>query len=163
MLAIQAELQLKIGSQFWEKGDEDKALEGKDSKGHRFEGAAKEDRGKSVNMKELTPDFPYFKHRKEDEEIPVMRQLKTRITPEEIKEKVGKEIEDKRLARKLGIYLSRKYSGRKIKEIANMFGKIGDTGASQIYWRVEKARKNDNSFDTIIKRLEKKIMSNVET
>lgn len=44
-----------------------------------------------------------------------------------------------------------------------MYGKIRDTGASQIYWRVEKARKNDNSFDTIIKRLEKKIMSNVET
>ena len=34
---------------------DEKALERKDSKGHRFEDTAKEDRCKSVNMKELTP------------------------------------------------------------------------------------------------------------
>lgn len=41
LLKILSELSLRIGSQFWEKGDVEKALEGKDSKGHRFEDAAK--------------------------------------------------------------------------------------------------------------------------
>lgn len=100
----------------------------------------------------------FIQHRQEDEEVPVLRQLKTRISPEEIKGKVEREIKDKGLARKLGVYLSRKYTGRKLKDIASIYGKIGDTGISQIYCRVETARENDNSLDSLIRRLEKKIM-----
>lgn len=100
----------------------------------------------------------FIKHRQEDEEIPVLRQLKTRITPEEIKGKIEEEIKDKKLARKLGIYLSRKYTGEKLKEIASSYGKIGDTGVSQIYCRVVKAIKEDRGLDRIIRGLEKKIM-----
>lgn len=37
------------------------------------------------------------------------------------------------------------------------------TGISQIYCRAEKAIKKDNSLDRIIRRLERKIMWNVET
>lgn len=85
-------------------------------------------------------------------------QLKTRITPEEIKEKVEEDIKDKKLARKLSIYLSRKYTGEKLKEIASIYGKIGDTGVSQVCCRVEKATKEDSSLERIIRRLEKKIM-----
>jgi REP element-mobilizing transposase RayT len=105
----------------------------------------------------------FIKDRQEDEEIPVLRQLKERIAIEDIKEKVEEDIKDERLVRKLGIYLSRKHTGRKLKEIASVYSKIRDTGISQIYSRVEKARKKDNNLDGIIRRLEKKIMSNVET
>ncbi len=93
----------------------------------------------------------------------MLKQLKTRITPEEIKEKVEEEIKDKKLARKVGIYFSRKYTGKKLKEIASIYGKLGDTGVSQIYLRVVKAIKEDRGLDRIIRGLEKKIMSNVET
>jgi hypothetical protein len=58
----------------------------------------------------------------------VLWQLRTRITPEEIKEKVEEEVKDERLARKLGIYFSCKYTGKKLKEIADIFGGIGDSG-----------------------------------
>lgn len=100
----------------------------------------------------------FIQHKQDDEEMPMLRQLKTGISPEEIKKKVENEIKDKRLAKKLGIYLSRKHTDRKLKEMANIFGKIGDTGISQIYCRVERAREKDNSLDKIIRRLEKKIM-----
>lgn len=100
----------------------------------------------------------FIKHRPEDEEIPALKQLKTRITPEEIKEKVEEEIKDKKLGRKLGIYLSRKYTGKKLKDIARIYGRIGDTGVSQIYFRVLKAIKEDRGLDRIIRGLEKKVM-----
>jgi chromosomal replication initiation ATPase DnaA len=93
----------------------------------------------------------------------VLKQLKKRITTEEIKEKVEDEIKDKKLARKLGIYLSRKYTGEKLKEIASIYGKVGDTGVSQIYLRVVKAMKENKGLNRIIIGLEKKIMWNVET
>jgi len=99
----------------------------------------------------------------EDAEIPVLRQLRTRITPEEIKEKVEEEVEDKRLARKLGIYFSRKYTGKKLKEIANIFGGIGDTGVSQICRRVKEAIKKEKRLKKLIRRLGNRIMWNVET
>ena len=105
----------------------------------------------------------FIKHRPEDEEIPMLKQLKTRMTPEEIKEKVEEEIKDKKLARKLAIYFSRKYTGEKLKGIASIYGNLGDTGVSQIYLRVVKAIKEDRGLDRIIRGLEKKIMSNVET
>jgi len=105
----------------------------------------------------------FIEHRPEDEEIPALRQLRTRITPEEIKGNVEEEIQDKKLARKLGIYLSRKYTGKKLKEIANIYGKIGDTGISQICCRVEKAIKENSRLEKITRGLEQKIMCNVET
>jgi len=105
----------------------------------------------------------FIRNRKDDEEIPVLRQLNVKITPEKIKERVEEEVRDQRFARKLGIYLSRKYTGQRLKAIASLFGRIGDTGVSQIYHRVEKARERDKSLDQVIRRLEKKIMSNVET
>jgi len=105
----------------------------------------------------------FIQHRQEDAEIPVLRQLRTRITPEEIKEKVEEEVKDERLARKLGIYFSRKYTCKKLKEIADIFGGIGDTGVSQIYRRVKEAIKKEKSLERLIRRLENGIMWNVET
>lgn len=45
----------------------------------------------------------FIKNREEDEEIPILRQLKERITPEEIKKRTEREVNDKKLARKIGI------------------------------------------------------------
>jgi len=99
----------------------------------------------------------------EDAEILVLRQLRTRITPEEINEKVEEEVKDKRLARKLGIYFSRKCTNQKLKEIADIFGGIGDTGVSRIYRRVKEAIKKEKRLERLIKRLENGIMWNVKT
>lgn len=105
----------------------------------------------------------FIKQRREDAEIPSLRLLKTKITPEEIKEKVEGQIKDEKLAKKLSIYLSRKYTDRKLKEIARIYGKMGDTGVSQVYLRVQRARESDKSLDKTIKKIEKTIMCNVET
>jgi hypothetical protein len=43
-----------------------------------------------------------------------------------------------------------------------VYGKVEDTGVSQIYLRVVKAIKEDRGLDRIIRRVEKEIMSNVE-
>jgi len=44
-----------------------------------------------------------------------------------------------------------------LKEIANINGERGDTGANQTCRRVEKARKRDNKMDNIITDLKKVI------
>jgi REP element-mobilizing transposase RayT len=105
----------------------------------------------------------FIKNREEDDEIPILRQLKERITPEEIKKMTELEVKNQKLARKTGIYLSRKHTGKKLKEIAGVFKNIGDTGVSHLHYRMEKERKEDRLLDRTIKKLEKAIMSSVET
>jgi hypothetical protein len=105
----------------------------------------------------------FIKNREEDDEIPILRQLKERITPEEIKKMTEREVKDQKLARKIGIYLSRKHTGKKLKEIAGVFKNIGDTGVSHLHYRMEQERKEDRLLDRTIKKLEKAIMSSVET
>ena len=99
----------------------------------------------------------FINGRKEDSEIPALRRPKTKITPERIREIVEEEIGDRKLARKLAIYLSRKYTGRKLKEIASIYGAIGDTGISQVYRRVKETRARDKKLDDIVTELEKQI------
>ena len=61
---------------------------------------------------------------KDASEIPVIKKFQTPgPDPARIKEIIDREFTDKRLKRKIGIYLTRKYSQHKLKSIAKLFGK----------------------------------------
>jgi len=101
-----------------------------------------------------------FLKNKKDKEIPQIKQLKVVRTPEEIDRMVKQHIDDEKLARKISVYLIRKYTDRKLSEIGQYCG-ISDAGASQISYRLERQRKKDRKLDLLITKIEK--MSNVET
>ena len=58
------------------------------------------------------------------------------------------------IAGSLGIYLCRKYKGGKFKEIAGLYGGIGDTGIGQVYSGVQKRTERDDNLDGIIRKFE---------
>lgn len=72
-------------------------------------------------------------------------------------ENVEKEVADKRLSRRIAIYLTRKLTSKTLNEIANFYGKIGDTGISQICRRVESKRAEDKSFNKLIAKIEDRL------
>ena len=101
-----------------------------------------------------------FLKNKKDKEIPQIKQLKVTISPEKIEQIVKQHIDDEKLARKIAVYLIRKYTEKKLSEIGQYCG-ISDAGASQISYRLERQRENDKKLDLLITEIEK--MSNVET
>lgn len=105
-------------------------------------------------------DYIYEKYikGKKDEEIPALRELKVcpglKYIKAEVKKKVGL---DAILRRKIGVYLSRKYTQEKLKEIGKFYGGLGDTGVGQICLRTDQARKKDRQLDKLILEIEKRI------
>lgn len=92
---------------------------------------------------------------KVDEEIPVLKELKEKISAERITQRTEVEIKDKKLCRKISIYLTRKYTDKKLLEIAQYYGRISDAGVSGLYHRVEEQRKKDKKLDLLISEIEK--------
>ena len=98
--------------------------------------------------------------KEEDAEIPLIRVLKKEkeVGLKEIRKKVAEKIkEDKRLRRSVEIYLSRKYTSKKLKEIGIFFGGIKDTAVSHAYKRMEEKRKRDKKIDKLLRSVEKEI------
>ena len=92
-----------------------------------------------------------------DREIPDIERLKKRACLTDITAKVKEAVQDKKLSRKIAIYLSRKYTGKTLDEIASFYGSIGDTGVSQLCIRLEREIKEDQKLKALINRLEKGI------
>jgi len=101
---------------------------------------------------------------KEESEIPVLRAVKVRAQPsmENIRSKVERCVtNDKRLARCLSIYLSRKYTRKTLNEIASFFGAIKYTGVSQVWRRMEIRRGGDKKIERLLADLEAAIANSV--
>jgi len=99
-------------------------------------------------------------NKSDNTECPVLKLLKERNVPtlEMINQLVTKNIKnDYRLRRKISIYLSRKYSQKKLSEIASFHGKIGYAGVSQVYRRLEQNRKRKAKLNGLIKAIEKQL------
>jgi hypothetical protein len=97
-----------------------------------------------------------FMEGKDPSEIPVIKKFSPPgPDPLRIKEIVDREFANRRLKRKLGIYLIRKYSQHKLKDIAKLFGRISDAGISQSFYRTEKERNEDSHLAGEIQRAEK--------
>ena len=96
-------------------------------------------------------------NKKEDNEIPEIRQLRRINEPtlEDIYTLVYKLIkDDKRLQRKCAIYLSRKYTQKTLKEIAEFYGGMYYTSVSQNIRRTEALRKENKDIDILLGLIE---------
>lgn len=101
-----------------------------------------------------------FVDNEQNSETPIINELKRRKEPalETIKALAEESIgQDRRLRRRISLYLSRKYTQKTLNDIAGFYGKIKDTGVSQAFLRIEKARGEDKGLDKFITRLEKKL------
>ena len=97
---------------------------------------------------------------KNDSELPILKEVKCKEGPsmEYIRSTVNKIIgHDKRLARSVSIYLSRKYTQKTNNEIATFYGKIGYTGVSQTYRRMEDRRGENRDLEKLITTIDNKI------
>ena len=66
-----------------------------------------------------------------DRAVPGIRQFKSKPEPEEILKAVAAIMsENEKLARQVGMYLCHKYSGKKLREIGNLFG-VGETAIAE--------------------------------
>ena len=99
---------------------------------------------------------------KEDKAVPVIRdiQRESEMGKEEMEKIVRTEIEGEKEIRKITIYLLKKYTHKRLEEIAGSYENITYSGVSVLYKRVEERRKRDRRFDKMIGRIEK--MSNVK-
>ena len=103
----------------------------------------------------------------EDPEIPVMRKLRCNNPPsiKDISNAVKENVQNnKRLEKKVSIYLAKKYTGMPLCGIADFYGNLKYKTVSKICERTEKQRKKDKVFDAMLRQIEETIeMSNVET
>lgn len=99
---------------------------------------------------------------KEDKAIPVIRdiQREKEMGKEEVEKIVRTEFEGEKEIRKITIYLLRKYTQRRLEDIAGSYENMTYSGVSVLCKRVEEKRKRDKRFDRMIERVEK--MSNVK-
>lgn len=96
---------------------------------------------------------------KQNPEIPIINKLEHRKEPSlaKIKTLVEDSIKDnKKLRRKVTLYLARKYTQQTLNDIAVFYGKIKDTGVGQAFKRTEEARKKNKELDKLLAGLEKK-------
>jgi REP element-mobilizing transposase RayT len=93
-------------------------------------------------------------------EVPVINELKRRKEPslEKIKKLVEENIDgNKKLQRRLSLYLSRKHTQKTLNNIAAFYGRIKDTGVSQAFSRTENARGEDKGLDKLLVKLEMRL------
>lgn len=90
-----------------------------------------------------------------DRDVPAIRKLSLGPSVDAIIETVGVLAGNNRLATKAGIYLSRKYSGARLKEIGERFG-IGESGVSQMSRRFAQELERDNGLMKLVDKNERK-------
>jgi REP element-mobilizing transposase RayT len=101
----------------------------------------------------------FLSTKKPDKELPALKELVKKTTIQDIFEEVELAFtKDKVLARNVKMYLSQRYSGKKLKEIGLHFG-IGESGVSQASKRVAQKIEKDKKLKKKIDRLDKKINS----
>lgn len=97
---------------------------------------------------------------RDNPEIPVLNEVKYKEGPsmEYIRSTVEKLVgHNKRLARSVSMYLSRKYTQKTNNEIAAFYGNIGYTGVSQACRRIEDRRVKDRNLEKLIITLDCKM------
>jgi len=96
----------------------------------------------------------YLSYQKEDKNIPALKVLKKKITMENISDEVDEIIrDDARLNRNVKIYLTQRYTGKKLDDIGEHFG-IGGSGVCQAGRRIGGQVESDKSLAKTIKKIE---------
>ena len=68
---------------------------------------------------------------------------------------VEKKINNPKLSRNIAIYLIRKHTPSKLKDIAAMYDGIGDAGVSALFNRIKRKREENKKFRELIGNMEK--------
>jgi len=99
----------------------------------------------------------YLSDQKEDKGLPALKALARKATIEDISNEVDKSIkDDKKLARNIKIYFSRRLTGERLDDIGRYFG-IGGSGVCQMGRRIAMQMEQDVKFAKLIKKTEDKM------
>jgi len=99
----------------------------------------------------------YLSDQKEDKGLPALKALARKATIEDISNEVDKSIkDDKKLARNIKIYFSRRLTGERLDDIGRYFG-IGGSGVCQMGRRIAMQMEQDVKFAKLIKKIEDKM------
>ncbi len=99
----------------------------------------------------------YLSGKKEDKNVPALKELSKKTTLEEIFDETGKVFKTQpALARNVKMYLSQRYSGMYLKEIGKHF-EIGESGVSQASRRITLRLKKEKKLRKQIEMIEKKL------
>ena len=99
----------------------------------------------------------YLAGKKEDRNIPSIKALSDRVSADDIYEAVENVSgDDPVLARNIKIYLVKRFTGKRLKEIGREFG-IGESGVSQTCRRMEKRIEKDKELKKKISIIRKRL------
>jgi hypothetical protein len=95
----------------------------------------------------------YLTGLKDDKDLPTLKTLKREISIETISDEVEKEIKDNmKLSRNLKIYLSQKFTGKRLDDIGKHFD-IGGSGVCQAGRRIAIQTASDKALAKAVKRI----------
>lgn len=109
-----------------------------------------------------TPEFVahilerHLSARTPDRSVPAVRALSRPLDIEGVMQKVEEVVPERKLARKVAMYLCHRYGGAKLKEIGERFG-IGDSAVSQSTSRLDAELKSDKRLGKVLARLRKEL------
>jgi REP element-mobilizing transposase RayT len=99
----------------------------------------------------------YLLDKKPDNNLPALKELSERASMRDIFDEVDSEVsEEQSLARDIKLYLCRRYTRERLKDIGKHFG-IGESGVSQAYRRVLEKIPNDRKLKRKIEKIEKNL------
>ncbi len=110
-----------------------------------------------------SPDFiasikeKYLAGKNPDKEIPALKELHEKISIQQISALVDTVLGDEPpLSRNVKLYLSRKYTGERLKDIGGHFG-IGESGVSQATSRMTRKMANNKKLKGMVNKIEKEL------
>ena len=99
----------------------------------------------------------YLSGKETDNDIPAFRELEERISVDDIYREVDSAFSDDTvLIRNIKIYLAKRYSGKRLKEIGDEFG-IGQSGVSQTCRRLSQRIDSDIKLESKLQKIIKKL------
>ncbi|MFC1820910.1 transposase [Thermodesulfobacteriota bacterium] len=99
----------------------------------------------------------YLSGKKADKEIPALKELSRKVSIDDILNKVENVFEkDQVLARNIKLYLCKRYTGEKLKDIGKHFD-IGESGISQACRRMSQRLDRDKKLKRKIEKIENKL------
>ena len=93
---------------------------------------------------------------KEDRAVPVIREIQREgeMEKEEIEKIIRQKVKGEKEVRKLTIYLLRKYTQKRLEEIAGYYENMTYSGVSVLCKRVEERRRSDKRYDKVVGQIE---------
>ncbi len=96
------------------------------------------------------------------QEKPALRDIRNRPWLDDLEQVVNSVLQsDEKLARQVKLYLCHRYSGKKLRKIAERFG-VSESGVTQASQRIRIKQKNDKKLGKLITKMVKELpLSNV--